>query len=193
MQTQPLDGGFKNAPIDAAHAFRAALDVLARPGKITDISGAMPPAPLSIAAGTLALTLCDPETPIWLAPSLQTDALVAWLKFHTGAPLVDRRSDAMFAIGGWKELLPITDFAIGTAQYPDRSATLIVEMQTLLNSGATLRGPGIKTTAELSLPDIKPFQDNATLFPLGLDFYFTAGSRIAALPRSTKIGDQPCM
>ncbi|MEO0766502.1 MAG: phosphonate C-P lyase system protein PhnH, partial [Pseudomonadota bacterium] len=31
------------------------------------------------------------------------------------------------------------------------------------------------------------FQRNAMLFPLGLDFMFTSGAQIAALPRSTKV------
>jgi alpha-D-ribose 1-methylphosphonate 5-triphosphate synthase subunit PhnH len=50
-----------------------------------------------------------------------------------------------------------------------------------------LRGPGIKDTAALQLPEIRAFQDNAKLFPLGLDFYFTAGDQLAALPRTTKV------
>lgn len=187
MQTQSLSGGFNNAPVASANAFRAALDVMARPGKIVEISGAIPPAPMSVAAGSLMLTLCDPETPVWLAPSLHSDAITDWQRFHSGAPLLSSRAKAMFAFGGWDELMPITDFAIGTAQYPDRSATLIVEVEALDTNGATLRGPGIKDHAKLSLPDIKPIQNNAQLFPLGLDFFFTSGSRIAALPRTTKL------
>jgi len=187
MQSQSLTGGFSNAPHDSALAFRAALDVMARPGKISKIAGGTPPAPMSSAAGTLLLTLCDPETPVWLAPSLRGVEIMDWLRFHTGAPISETRSDAMFAVGTWSELSPITDFAIGTPEYPDRSATLIVEMDTLGNQGKTLRGPGIKDTAELALPDAEAFQNNATLFPLGLDFFFTSGSEIAALPRTTKL------
>jgi alpha-D-ribose 1-methylphosphonate 5-triphosphate synthase subunit PhnH len=51
-----------------------------------------------------------------------------------------------------------------------------------------LRGPGIKETVMLSLPDLAPFQDNARLYPQGLDFFLTAGARLAALPRSTRVG-----
>ncbi len=187
MHALALTGGFENAPHASAHAFRVALDVLARPGKIAEISGATPPAPLSPAAGTLLLTLCDPETPVWLAPALGGGDIAHWLRFHTGAPVVESRAAAMFAVGPWPELLPIRDFAIGTPEYPDRSATLIVEMDTLTPTGATLRGPGIEATAALGLPADEAFRQNAALFPLGLDFFFTAGSRIAGLPRSTKL------
>ena len=50
-----LSGGFADPPIDAARAFRACLDVMARPGRIAKLGGAVPPAPLSVAAGTCLL------------------------------------------------------------------------------------------------------------------------------------------
>ena len=94
--------------------------------------------------------------------------------------------DAVFALGTW-DTLPVPDFSRGTAEYPDRSATLIVETDELTDAGAVLRGPGIKDQAALSLPEAQAFQVNARLLPLGLDFIFTSGARLAALPRSTKV------
>ncbi len=184
-QTQ-FSGGFQNAPIDAAHAFRAAMTVMARPGEIRTVSGSEPPAPLSVAAGTLLLTLCDPETKVHLAGATDTDAVRQWLAFHTGAPVSDA-TEANFAVGTWQELGLLSQYRIGTAEYPDRSATLIVECTDLRQAGAALSGPGIRGTAHLSLPDISAFQGNAVLYPLGCDFFFTCGDKVAALPRSTQI------
>lgn len=184
-QTQ-FSGGFQNAPIDAAHAFRAAMTVMARPGEIRQITGAQPPAPLSVAAGTLLLTLCDPETGVHLTQGFDTPAVRAWLTFHTGAPIVEA-SVADFAVGTWAGLVPLSSYRVGTPEYPDRSATLIVECDELQPSGAVLRGPGIRHSAQLSLPGIGPLQQNAALFPLGCDFFFTCDHRVAALPRSTQI------
>lgn len=186
MQAQPLSGGFSDAPVDAAHAFRAALSAMARPGRIERIAGARPPAPLSVAAGTLILTLCDPEAPVHLAGAHDTPEIRAWIAFHSGAAIVPR-SDAAFAIGTWDALAPLQGYRSGTAEYPDRSATLIVEMPSLLPEGARLTGPGIRDSARLSLPDPAAFVRNAALFPLGLDFFLTAGDRMAALPRTTKV------
>ncbi|WP_212523436.1 phosphonate C-P lyase system protein PhnH [Actibacterium sp. MT2.3-13A] len=186
MDTQSLTGGFADAPVEAARAFRAALQAMARPGRIEAIAGATPPAPLSPAAGTLLLTLADAETPVHLAPSHDRPALRDWLTFHTGAPLVGP-GEAVFAVGAWAALQPLDAYRIGVPDYPDRSATLIVEMEGLSALRARLTGPGIKDVAALSLPDIAAFQRNALLFPLGLDFYFTAGDRLAALPRTTKV------
>ena len=190
MQTATLEGGFANAPIDAAHAFRQIMTAMAQPGVINNVKGAKPPAPLSIAAGVVLLTLCDPDTPVYLTPQFDTSEIRSWITFHTGAPIVDANA-ASFAVGAWGDL-PLTDFAIGTAEYPDRSATIVVEVPSLTTEGATLRGPGIKHKASLSLPDVSAFQKNAALFPLGLDFVFTCENSVAALPRTTKVTAPTC-
>ncbi|MEM9788502.1 MAG: phosphonate C-P lyase system protein PhnH, partial [Pseudomonadota bacterium] len=146
---------------------------------------AQPPGPMSPAAGAVVLTLCDPDTPLFLSPSFDTGNVRDWITFHTGAPIGAARH-AAFALGPWAEM-PMDDFPIGTPEYPDRSTTLIVEMDTLQDRGATLQGPGIKDSAALSLPETDVFQRNAVLFPLGLDFVFTCQHRLAALPRTTTV------
>lgn len=186
MQAQTLEGGFAHPATDAAHAFRGVMEAMARPGTLHTLTGAMPPAPLSIAAGVALLTLCDTETPLYLAGDADCDAVRAWVAFHTGAPLTGP-SRCMFALGMWDALAPLSAYPIGTSEYPDRSATLIVECEDLMIKGATLTGPGIQNTAVLSLPETQAFRDNSARFPLGLDFFFTSGDRIAALPRTTKV------
>jgi alpha-D-ribose 1-methylphosphonate 5-triphosphate synthase subunit PhnH len=37
------------------------------------------------------------------------------------------------------------------------------------------------------LPETAAFADNRALFPLGLDFIFTCGADVAALPRTTEV------
>ncbi|MDF1715896.1 MAG: phosphonate C-P lyase system protein PhnH [Antarcticimicrobium sp.] len=186
--TTAIAGGFSDPAIESARAFRAAMNVMARPGEIRDLDMARPPAPLSAAAGTLLLTLCDPETGVHLAGACDSAEMRGWLAFHTGAPVVSA-DRAGFAVGRWADLLPLDRFRIGTPEYPDRSATLIVELEALQQAGASLRGPGIKDSAALSLPDPAALAGNAMLYPLGLDFFFTCGGRIAALPRSTQISE----
>lgn len=186
MQTRTLAGGFSAPASQAARAFREIMEAMARPGTLRETGGATPPHPLSPAAGTVLLTLCDPDTPIYLAAEYDRQDIRAWITFHTGAPIVAAR-ECLFAVGPWEALLPLSAYCVGTADYPDMSATLIVECNALSTDGATLRGPGIKDTASLSLPDIGALQANHSLFPLGLDFIFTSGTRIAALPRSTEV------
>lgn len=182
-------GGFDDAPVQAAHAFRALMTAMARPGQIEALDLVAPPAPLSPAAGAALLTLCDSETGVFLGGAYDCPEVRDWLRFHTGAPLVGREA-ADFALGTWQDLLPLGAYRIGSSEYPDRSATLIVEMPMLTPMGATLRGPGIKEHAVLNLPDVPALQANAAQYPLGLDLFLTAGTQVAALPRSTQISEE---
>ncbi|MEO0774357.1 MAG: phosphonate C-P lyase system protein PhnH [Pseudomonadota bacterium] len=188
MDGKSLEGGFQDAPTEAARAFRAAMAAMARPGRIEPLDAATPPAPTSKAAGSLLLTLADHETGIYLAGDHDCAAMRDWLTFHTGAPLVGP-GEADFALGTWEALLPLSAFPVGTPEYPDRSTTLIVEMEDLHSEGAILKGPGIKDVASLNLPDAKLMQANHQHFPMGLDFFLTSGSRVAALPRSTQVSE----
>lgn len=181
-----LTGGLADAPRDGARAFRTILQAMARPGTILPLSGARPPGPVSPAAGTALLVLADSTTALHLAGAADTPDMRAWVAFHTGAPLVPAE-EADFALGSWEALQPVTRFRIGRPDYPDRSATLIVEVSHLTNHGPTLTGPGIETATWLNLPDVAAFRQNRALFPLGFDTLFTFGSRIAGLPRSTRV------
>jgi alpha-D-ribose 1-methylphosphonate 5-triphosphate synthase subunit PhnH len=126
MQANTLSGGFTKPAAQSAHAFRSVLEAMARPGTIQDIEGAAPPAPMSPAMGAVLLTLCDTETPVYLAGGIDCEAVRTWLAFHTGAPFVGP-THCIFAVGSWDALAPLAVYPIGTSEYPDRSATLIVE------------------------------------------------------------------
>jgi alpha-D-ribose 1-methylphosphonate 5-triphosphate synthase subunit PhnH len=183
-----LGGGFTDAPAQSARAFRAILAALSQPGTIVALEGATPPAPLSVAAGVAALVLLDNTTPVHLAGAHDCVAVRDWLTFHTGARIVGPEV-AVFAIGTWAALTPVSRFAIGTPEYPDRAATLIVETDVLAADGVPLRGPGIDGRAALTLPETAAFIANRARFPLGFDTLLTCGAQIAGLPRSTIVGD----
>jgi alpha-D-ribose 1-methylphosphonate 5-triphosphate synthase subunit PhnH len=186
MINDALSGGFAEAPTQSARAFREVLEAMARPGTIRRVSGARPPAPLSDAAGGVLLTLCDGTTPLHLAGAANRPGVRDWVAFHIGAPLVAAEA-AAFAVGRWADLQPVSRFRTGQPDYPDRSATLIVEVDHLTNHGPALTGPGIETATWLNLPETAAFRANRALFPLGFDTIFTAGNRIAGLPRSTRV------
>jgi alpha-D-ribose 1-methylphosphonate 5-triphosphate synthase subunit PhnH len=143
------------------------------------------------------MTLADFETPLWLDPPLLASPEVCdYLRFHTGAPIVDSAAQAAFVVISSGDALPqFTDFAQGTLEYPDRSATLIVQVARLeAGSGFKLKGPGISGKRKLR---IKPLPEdfaertaaNRALFPRGVDLIFVAGNSIAALPRTTRVKD----
>ncbi len=186
MIADALSGGFAEGPLQSARAFRAVLEAMARPGTIHRVAGAVPPAPLSVAAGVVLLTLADPTTRLHLAGRADCRPLRDWIAFHIGAPLVPA-DEADLAVGSWDDLQPVSRFRIGAPDYPDRSATLIVEVDRLVNHGPALAGPGIELVTWLNLPETAAFRANRALFPLGFDTILVSGDRLAGLPRSTRV------
>ena len=178
-----LGTGFADPARDGARALRAILEAMARPGRILSVQGPAAPG-LSPAAAAALLTLADADAPAHLAGP--AEAATDWLAFQTGARIAAKAGCA-FAAGPWDALAPLSPYPAGTPDYPDRSATLVVEMPALSEDGPALSGPGIPGTITLSLPDPEALRANAARFPLGLDLILCAGDRLAALPRSTRI------
>ncbi|MBO0346774.1 phosphonate C-P lyase system protein PhnH [Roseibium sp. CAU 1637] len=195
--TAALAPGFADPVHDAQRCFRALMQTMARPGTIQAYANETiaPPTPLSRTLAALALTLIDYDTPIWLDPALaQNPAVAGYLKFHTGAPLAETPGDAAFAlIGDPAALMPLSNFNQGTLEYPDRSTTLLMHMQTLdAAAQVTLEGPGIKTSQPFGAAPLQPmFWDQLTAnnaqFPRGVDVIFAGATGFATVPRSTRI------
>jgi alpha-D-ribose 1-methylphosphonate 5-triphosphate synthase subunit PhnH len=193
--TAVLENGFADLARDSQRVFRAVMNAMARPGSIVDVdAGLAPPEPLATGAAALALALCDFETPLWLDAAMSNEATRGYLRFHTAAPIVDAPEKAAFALIASPLGLPYLDaFALGSLEYPDTSATLIVQVRSLAADGGwRLSGPGIDgETLFEAAPLPRDFVTRRAalhpLFPRGLDFIFVAEGRAAALPRTTRI------
>ena len=142
-----LPAGFADKVLSAQSTFRSVMDAMARPGSVQRIaSAAGAPAAMMRGTAAIALTLFDHDTPIWLDGRMSATADVAkWLKFHTSAPVVADSSIASFALVGDPQSLPALDrFAFGSNEYPDRSTTLILQVESLTDGPVVeLQGPGI--------------------------------------------------
>lgn len=195
MGAQSLSAGFADPVFDAQTVFRAAMWALARPGRVEPVNaGLTPPAPLSPEAAALALALCDYETPIWLDAALAAEPDVAqFLRFHTGANIVDDPGAARFAlIADPSEMIDFATFAQGSPEFPDASTTLIIQVTGFGATGFTLEGPGIKGTVGFGaapLPEdlAARMATNRALFPLGVDLLLAGAGGVAGLPRSLTI------
>lgn len=195
LNAAPPAPGFDDPVLDAADAFRAVLEATARPGAPIALPVAPPtPAPLPAAVGALALTLIDPDAPVWLSPALRAPAVDAWLAFHCGttpAATPDRAAFAVAPIGEAAALLP--DLPIGTPDYPDRAATLVVIVDGFDGAApARLSGPGLKAPVVFAPQGAdadlwRALAANAARFPLGVDCLFVGAGAVAGLPRSTHI------
>ncbi len=187
--------GFADPAIDAAGVFRTLLEAMARPGRIErlPITLAAPPS-LGSEAAQLCLTLCDLDTPLWIDPVYSCGESSAYLRFHAGCPVVSRIEDAAFLLVAPAHVSQaLQRCRIGTAEYPDRSATLIIPLESMRDTGGVrLSGPGIKIEHRLAIvPEPGDFWPaliaNHQRFPLGADSFLVAPSQVAGIPRSTVI------
>ena len=192
--TAAYEGGFESPVFGAQAAFRSVMDAMARPGTIVDLGHPVSaPAPLETAAAAFLAALADYDSPVWFEAD-DAEAASAWVEFQTGAPVVGDPDKAAFAVlakgsavANWRR------FSIGTASYPDASATLLLPVDALEGGDELiLTGPGIETQAQIAprgLPEgfVAAMQANAALYPLGLDVLLICGSRVSALPRTTRL------
>ncbi|WP_407165870.1 phosphonate C-P lyase system protein PhnH [Bradyrhizobium sp. ORS 111] len=191
-----LPAGFADKVLSAQSTFRSVMDAMARPGSVQRVSAsAGTPAGVMRGTAAVALTLFDHDTPIWLDGAMSATPDVArWLKFHTSAPVIADPSVASFALIGDAANLPALDrFAFGSSEYPDRSTTLILQVDSLTRGPAfELKGPGIDGTALLQAM-IQPrdlfarLAINEALFPRGIDVVLVDDDAIAAIPRTTRL------
>ena len=191
-----LPAGFADKVLSAQTTFRSVMDAMARPGSVQRIAvTAGAPAAMMRGAAAIALTLFDHDTPIWLDPAMsETTDVCKWLKFHTSAPVIADSSIASFAlIGDPANLPPLDRFAFGSNEYPDRSTTLILQVESLTEGAAfEFRGPGIDGTATLQAR-IQPHDlfgrlaGNSRLFPRGIDVVLVHDDAIVAIPRTTRL------
>jgi alpha-D-ribose 1-methylphosphonate 5-triphosphate synthase subunit PhnH len=185
--------GFAAPGRDAQAVFRAALTALSEPGRVIDLPVALDTGvPVGSAALALLLALADGDTPLWL--DLRASDAAGFFGFHTGAPVVAALQAARFAlIAEAAGCPPLHRFALGEEEYPDRSATLVVEVTSLEEGGPLiLSGPGIADRRQLSLGGLAPsfladWAANHAAFPRGVDIFFTCGTRLCGLPRSIRL------
>ena len=169
---------FADPVFELQATFRSVLHAMASPGQIVDAGEALaPPAPLGRAAAAALLTLADFETPLWIAPSFAGSGVEAYLKFHTGAALAASPENAAFALAdAAADAVEFIRFSQGTAEYPDRSTTLILQVRRLApGAGLRLVGPGVRGASELEVA------------PLPADFLERNGKRTKRAFRSGSI------
>ncbi|MES2889088.1 MAG: phosphonate C-P lyase system protein PhnH [Pseudomonadota bacterium] len=203
-----MTAGFQDACHGAQQTFRSLLEAMARPGRLfvlppTAIDGLEPPLgtgpgePLDLGATAVLLSLLDAETQVRLVGSLNSAAAQAYLRFHTGVRLAAPGGPADFTAAQAGELSATVwdTLALGSDEVPQGGATLVVQVPTLGEPGATrlvLRGPGIESTQRLGVSGLSPAfwqwrRGLQAALPRGVDLILTCGARLAALPRTTHI------
>ena len=190
-----MRAGLGDPVLDSQRIFRAVLEAMSHPGRVVSPGLEGPPLPpLYPATLSVCLALVDFETPLWLDAAGRTAEVSAHLRFHCGCPLVDDPARARFAVVAAPAGMPELDrFDPGTDEYPDRSATVIVQARALAaGTGRRLTGPGIVSDVLLDadgLPERfwEGLRVNHERFPRGVDVLVTTGASLVALPRTTRV------
>lgn len=192
--------GFGDTVHDSQAVFRSVLHAMSRPGAVQELAVSLsPPAPLLPATAAVCLTLLDLETRLWIDGGSRDVARARdFLAFHTGAPTAASMGDADFVVVVDGSLLPrLETFHQGSDEAPEKSATLIVQVTDLDDMRTDdvwrLSGPGIDGTTGLHIEGLRSglaeeLADNRARFPRGVDLILCAETRVAALPRTTKVG-----
>jgi alpha-D-ribose 1-methylphosphonate 5-triphosphate synthase subunit PhnH len=190
-----LSPGFADPSHDAQQLFREVLDAFSHPGRIVTLAD-VPQGPGTISPATAAylLTLADRDTSLWLAPAFNTPEVRDYLRFHAGVPIVEDRAAATFAVLPHDDANPFEGFAIGTDTYPDRSATLVIEVPALgtgpttswTRPGHRRRGPvrDRRTGRPVLAGNAPPITRSS---PAGWTWSSPQGPELLALPRSIAV------
>lgn len=161
-----------------AHAvFDALLVAMSRPGEVTMLPQ----------AGLLQMidTLIDLDTTTHnLVPDLQAAILASRTRL-----VALERAEHVFVTTPEEATAIAARLSVGDALYPDLGATLYIACP---HQGQKLRlsGPGIETVTEIETALPAAFwqaRTAACTYPAGFDLVIVAGSRLIAIPRSTKV------
>jgi alpha-D-ribose 1-methylphosphonate 5-triphosphate synthase subunit PhnH len=192
---------------DTQAIYRVLLHAMSRPGLICELGNAVNgidlPIGTSKAAAAIALTLLDGE----VAFAVQMQGHEGWaetMQRLTYCKLVDVAAADYVFVDGIEELSFInqvqSQFIIGTLSSPEKSATVFIRVNNLLDNNSLsqdqgcslkLTGPGIQTEAicfvdGLSLAWIESRASLVEEYPLGVDLIlYTENGKVIAIPRTT--------
>lgn len=196
-----LAPAFADPVHDAQAVFRILLEAMSRPGRVQALSAPCVdtlgrPEGLAPAVAAMLLTLLDADTQLWIAPSLDSPPLRAWLRFHCGTQWAAEPEQADFTLLTADDAQPalLDRLPAGSDGSPQDGATAMVVVPHILTDAGPLRwtGPGIEHSHQPAIDGLSEAfwiwrRAQLTSFPCGVDFVFAAAEQVVALPRSTRV------
>lgn len=181
---------------DIQKVYRKVLNAMSRPGTIENVRDVEDKFNINMecyrSTYLIMLMVLDGEESFCIKDNEDVARDVTRL---TGAKnKASKDADYIFVLNSFKDVNSVLKSAkIGTLIDPQKSATIIVEVDSINNdSKYVLKGPGIKTESNLSVSLnndwVNARDDKNKEYPLGIDMIFTDKSgNIACIPRTTKI------
>lgn len=183
--------------------FRTALSVLSNPGRTERLATASrsdaPAVNGNRFTGPLLMALLDHEVSFSVEPGPDAGAFAAYILKRTRCPIVsaDRAAFVVADHSTLDQQLPL-ELHTGSFDYPDDSATLIVQVPTLDQNVAAdltivVEGPGVPGRRVVKLTGVGgeffAARDRANAhYPIGIDLLFIdQEGRIIGLPRTSQV------
>jgi alpha-D-ribose 1-methylphosphonate 5-triphosphate synthase subunit PhnH len=197
---ESLAPGFADPVIEAQACFRAVLHAMSHPGRAVELPATQDAAPrLQPATASLLLTLLDAETSVRLHGALHGEAVLAWLRFHTGTRAAALGEGAPFTAARAGDLNAAlwSALPLGSDEVPHDGGTLIVELPASTDTfraaplhRLALCGPGVQGERLIDVAGVPPafWAWRVALqrqFPRGFDLLLVRAREVIAIPRST--------
>ncbi|SMC23633.1 alpha-D-ribose 1-methylphosphonate 5-triphosphate synthase subunit PhnH [Desulfacinum hydrothermale DSM 13146] len=188
--------GFGDPVLDSQRVFRVLLTVMSYPGRILKVTP-LPQVPdgLCEASWSVLLTLADDAVSLWTDLPERSAARES-IHGLCGSPVAERPGKAdLVLLTRPTELEPPYDFRLGTERRPELGATIVIQAATLsVGEGFALSGPGICDESFLKVTGVPESfwawrRSLEKEYPLGVDLILTCGASLAAIPRTTRMGE----
>ena len=197
MDLKQIALGFKDVGYSSQRIFRQVMQAFSRPGNIYSVADDISQTPYAPGAATqILLAMLDSETSLFISKSTSKHRLDDYLRFHTACNMAQQPNDAQFSYFSISDNLPhLSEMAIGSDEYPDQGATILIEVSEFkvdAVTGVSISGPGLKEPKRIDIVGIANsfWQERQTLqkeFPKGIDLLFCCGLEFIGLPRSTQV------
>ncbi|KHN49394.1 phosphonate C-P lyase system protein PhnH [Pectobacterium fontis] len=185
--------GFAHPVFGTQLCFRKIVKAMSEPGSLVTVPSVSGLESMSSATAATLLTLTSHTTPLFIDPRIGNPLLLRTLCLHTNVPIATTFEDAYFVLlSGNAFSYDLMALSCGSEAEPEKSTTVILEVEGM-HDGPCLKltGPGIKTHRIISprLPgSVRNYLcSRPHTFPTGLDFLFTSGKKLFAIPRSTHV------
>ena len=185
--------GFAHPVFGTQLCFRKIVKAMSEPGSLVTVPNVSGLESISSATAATLLTLTSHTTPLFIDPRIGNPLLLRTLCLHTNVPIATTLEEAYFVLlSGNPFSYDLMALSCGSEVEPEKSTTVIVEVDGM-HDGPCLKlpGPGIKTHRIISprLPGsvMNYLCNRPHAFPTGLDFLFTSGKKLFAIPRSTHV------
>ncbi|MGF1636674.1 MAG: phosphonate C-P lyase system protein PhnH [Cyclobacteriaceae bacterium] len=181
---------------DAQFHFRLLMEAMSRPGKICKLehSAINPPEDMYAGAALIGLALLNADVHFF-----HQGSAAEYLRFNTSSELATPDEADFIFMKGTDTAQMIAAAKIGTDNYPETNASIIIEVLEIKNGthddglNLSLSGPGVLGSKEVNIHGLDEellyeIQAKNEEFPLGIDSILVDKSgNICCLPRTCKI------